>query len=172
MACSAWIGLSNAAAFDTTASSAAARATAEPARRLAVGAAVTGGQLRYGVDDAWSFELRYLAGKARSQTSGDVKSSVTGLRAYRHAPWRPRLRLFAGAETAYASIKTVSAASDQSASGYLVGAFAGFEYRLLGRLSLALDAGPYVVSLKDRATGRASRDLDFVLNTGLYFYLF
>ncbi len=140
-----------------------------PRNRLAVGLNYTGGQVRYYLSPRWAAEGRMQFGKADSNY-GQVHSQVFGLRGYRFFPFRDHITWYAGGEAAYA--KTDTDSSNYKTTGFAIGAFGGLEYRVLPRLGVSADIGPYVISLKEKQTGLSNTGLDFVMNTALNFYIF
>ena len=116
-------------------------------------------------------EGRFQFGSADSD-AGNVHAQVYGLRGYRFLSLGggDRISWYLGSEAAYA--KANSSNTSYSTKGYAFGGFGGLEYRLLSRLSVGADIGPYVISLKESQTGLTSTGLDFVMNTALIFYLF
>jgi hypothetical protein len=175
---------------EVTASSAAA--TTEAARavpapsRLSIGVNDLGGQLRLHVTPAWAVEARGVFGSA-SSNEGSIHSMVLGLRGYRFFSEHRRCKLYLGLEGDYAktSIRTVNLADNSTpgggipgepgfgnTSGYAVGGFAGLEFHVARRIAIDLDMGPYLIGLKEQATGTSASNWDFVVNTALNFYLF
>ncbi len=145
--------------------------TPQPRERLGIGLNYTGGQVRWRLSSRWAMEGRVQFGSADSDF-GRVRSNVFGLRAYRFLPFgqHERISWYLGGEGAYA--KASSNSYNYSTTGFAFGGFGGLEYRLLSRLSVGADIGPYVISLKEQQTGLTSTGLDFVVNTALIFYLF
>jgi hypothetical protein len=164
------------------ASSSAAAETAEP-RRLALGTTGMGGLLRLHATPEWAGEFRFQAGSATSN-EGDVRATVFSLRVYRFSSERYRCRFYAGAEGAYAKTSLsqqtngpgvsplLKASGFGATSGYAAGAFGGLEYKILRRVFLDLDAGPYVIDLKESSTGTSGSSWDFVANAAIGIYLF
>jgi hypothetical protein len=136
----------------------------EPAT-ASIGANVIGGQLAYHTSPRTRFELRYQAGKTST-----VRSSIAGLRAYRLFWPENALRPYIAAEAAYVSAQDGGGGS--RASGAAGGAVIGVERRLLPRLWIGVDAGPYLLHLREQATRTGQSSLVFVLNTSLMFYIF
>jgi hypothetical protein len=89
---------------------------------------------------------------------------------YRFTRGEGGLRIFFGGDLAAVSGKAAS--SLYSASGFAAGAFGGVELRLTRRIAVGVDAGPYLITLKEKKTKLSSSGLDFVLNTCAVFYLF
>jgi hypothetical protein len=137
--------------------------------RLALGVSYTGAQLRYDLSSRWAAEVRYQRGKASSD-QGDVSANVFGLRGYRSFHRRERFSFYWGGEGAYADASP--ARSNYHVTGLALGAFGGVEYRVMKRVTVNADLGPYVISLKEKQTNVSSTNLDFVLNTALNVYLF
>jgi hypothetical protein len=137
--------------------------------RFAVGVSYTGAQMRYQFTPKWAAEYRYQTGKASSDY-GDIKSTVLGLRIYRFIPFRRALSWYLGGDGAYAHANAGS--TDYNVSGFAMGAYGGMEYRLIPRLAIGADIGPYVISLKEKESGLSQTTLDFVINTAINFYLF
>lgn len=151
--------------------------------RFSVGFNDLGGQFRFHLRQDWAAEFRMLTGNASSDV-GSVQAFVFGLRGYKFLPERHSWRFYLGAETAYVktslhgintngnpnSVATVSGFGDTS--GYALGAFGGVEYRLLKRLAIDFDVGPYLIGLRERVTGVSGSTLDFVGNTAINVYLF
>ncbi len=140
-----------------------------PRERLSIGVNYTGGQVRWRLSTRWAAEGRMQFGSADSNY-GKVHSQIFGLRGYRFFPFRERMTWYAGGEAAYVKADTDS--SSYNTSGFAFGTFGGLEYRVLPRVSVGVDIGPYVISLKEKQTGLTSTGLDFVINTALNFYLF
>lgn len=142
-----------------------------PSQHFAVGINYTGGQFRYRFSQKWVAEGRVQFGSADSQV-GTVHSKVFGFRGYRFLSLgsSDRMAWYLGGEGAYAN--SSSHDYNYDVSGTAFGGFGGLEYRLLKRVSVAADIGPYVISLKEKTTGISSTGLDFVVNTALIFYLF
>jgi opacity protein-like surface antigen len=137
--------------------------------RLALGVSYFGEQLRYEWSSRWATELRHQHGKASSD-QGDVSADVFGLRGYRSFHRRERFSFYWGGEGAYA--KANPSMSTYRVTGVALGAFGGMEYRVMKRITVNADLGPYVISLKEKQTNVSSTNLDFVLNTALNMYLF
>jgi len=152
-------------------------------RRFSLGINDLGGQLRFHLNPYWAAEGRYLTGSTSSDV-GTVRANVFGVRGYRFFDKRRRLRLYAGLEADYvrtslASVDTrnnpnsVATLSGFGAtSGYALGGFGGIEFRLLKRVALDFDIGPYMIGLKEKVTGVSDATLDFVANTAINVYLF
>ena len=68
------------------------------------------------------------------------------------------------------SIATISGFGQTS--GYALGGFGGLEFRLLKRIALDFDVGPYMIGLKEKVTNVSDSSLDFVANTAINVYLF
>jgi len=157
----------------------------EPAapHRLAIGFNDLGEQLRIHFKRDWAVEQRFLMGTASSDF-GTVHANVFGLRGYRFLPERRRFRLYVGLEGDYVttSLRSVNTTGNPSSvatvsgfgqtSGYAMGGFGGVEYRLLKRIALDLDIGPYMIGVKEKVTGVSDASLDFVANTAINVYLF
>ena len=101
---------------------------------------------------------------------GRVKANVVGLRGYRFIPYRRSLAWYVGAEGDHADAHADSNSYD--VSGFVLGAFGGMEYRILPRLAVSADVGPYMISLKEKQSGLSQTNLDFVVNTAINLYLF
>jgi hypothetical protein len=147
-----------------------------PHYKWAVGASYTGGQVRYQFSPRWALEMRYQFGSADSDY-GTVRANVWGLRGYHFYPvgLRERFSWYWGGEGAYAktnSLGTSGGESNLRVSGFAVGAFGGIEYRVLPRIAVSTDIGPYLISLKESDSGISSTGLDFVVNTAINFYIF
>jgi hypothetical protein len=152
-------------------------------RRLALGTTGMGGLLRLHATPYWAGELRFQAGSATSN-EGDVRATVFSLRVYRFSAERYRCRFYAGAEGAYAKTSLseqntgpgmsplLNASGFGATSGYAAGVFGGLEYKILRRVFLDLDAGPYVIDLKESSTGTSGSSWDFVANAAIGVYLF
>jgi hypothetical protein len=110
---------------------------------------------------------------------------VLGLRGYRFFREHRRCKLYLGLEGDYAktSIRSVNSSSSPTGgivnesgfgntSGYAAGGFAGIEFHVARRIAIDLDMGPYLIGLKEQATGTSGSNWDFVVNTALNFYLF
>jgi hypothetical protein len=138
--------------------------------RLALGISYTGGQIRYQFNPRWATETRYQFGSAGSNEGGTIHSNVFGLRLYRFMPIRPRLAWYLGGEGARA--QTSSRTTDYRTTGFALGAFSGVEYRILPRVAVSADIGPYMISLKEQLSGVSQTGLDFVVNTAVNVYLF
>ena len=151
---------------------AVAAAAAEPATppdRLAIGVDYGGGHVRAGFGPRWAGELRFQQGHAPS-VDGDVRADAFGLRGIRFLKvWRT-WRFFVAAEGDY--IATERTVSSYSVSGFAAGAAIGAEVRLLRRLCLGVDAGPYLFSLHEKTTRTSTNAVSFVANSSLTFYLF
>lgn len=137
--------------------------------RMGLGVNYQGAQLRWNLSRRWSVEARYQGGKAGSNY-GDVTAQVEGLRLYRFFHERNRFSLYVAPEVAHVSAKPVS--SSYKTDGFAAGVVGGFDYRMAKRLSLAIDLGPYVISLKESQTKLTQTNLDFVLNTAILLHLF
>jgi len=152
-------------------------------RHLSIGINDLGGQLRFHLNPHWAAEGRFLMGSASSDV-GTVHADVFGVRGYRFFDEHHRFRLYTGLEGDYVhtslqslntannpnSVATISGFGDTS--GYAMGAFGGMEFRLLKRVVLDLDVGPYMIGLKEKVTGVSDATLDFVANTAINVYLF
>lgn len=154
--------------------------------RLAIGINDLGGQLRLHVTPSWAVEARAVTGNA-SSNEGSIHSMVLGLRGYHFFKERRRCKLYLGLEGDYAktSIRSVNAGNSATpdggvtgesgfgnTSGYAAGGFAGIEFHVARRIAIDLDMGPYLIGLKEQATGTSASNWDFVVNTALNFYLF
>jgi len=152
-------------------------------RHLSIGINDLGGQLRLHLSPRWAAEGRFLTGSASSDV-GDVHANVFGVRGYRFFSERHRFRLYAGLEGDYVhtSLESVNTANNPNSvatisgfgdtSGYAMGAFGGMEFRLLRRVAIDFDVGPYMIGLKEKVTGVSDASLDFVANTAINVYLF
>ena len=132
---------------------------------LALGANYTGVQARLGLTRRTALEARYQSGK-----SGDVTAGVFGARLYHFLRDAGRYRFFLGGELAAVSGDTKD--RRYGTKGFAAGAFCGIETRPVKRIAIGVDAGPYLIALKERRTKLTSSGLDFVLNTYAVFYLF
>ena len=81
-----------------------------------------------------------------------------------------RTRFFAGVEAGYVS--SSASGSAYKVAGPLAGAVAGVEFRVLRRLAVGLDAGPYLFALHEKSTAASQTSADFVFNSSLSFFLF
>lgn len=147
-------------------------ANAPPRRadhRWGLGVNYLGAQLRYYFSSRWALEGRYQQGKASSD-AGDVKAQVYGLRLYRYFHPERRFVLYWAGEGDRAAAK--SETGGYKVEGFTIGAVGGFEFKVASRVGLAIDLGPYVISLKERQTQLSETNLDFVLNTALVVHLF
>ena len=154
-----------------------------PPHRLAIGINDLGGQLRLHLNPQWATELRFLTGSSSSDV-GTVHAFVFGMRGYRFFEERHRFRLYAGLEAAYVntSLQSVDTAGNPNSlgnisgfgdtSGYAMGGFGGVEFRLLKRVAIDLDVGPYMIGLQEKVTRVSDTSLDFVANTAINVYLF
>ena len=151
---------------------AVAAAAAEPAAlpdRLAIGIDYGGGHVRTGYGPRWAWELRFQQGRAAS-ADGDVRTDAVGLRGIRFLKaWRT-WRFFVAGEGDY--IATNRTVSDYSVSGFAAGAAVGAEVRLLRRVCLGVDAGPYLFSLHEKSARTSTNAVSFVANSSLSFYIF
>jgi hypothetical protein len=151
--------------------------------RFALGVNYIGGQLRYHASPKWAGEVHVITGSGNS-SEGRIQSVVIGLRAYRfYKPYR-NLKFYTGFEGDYAQSNlngvkrdrlpnaATSANNFGNTEGLVLGGFGGVEIRLLRRLALDFDCGPYFISLKEKATKVSDASWDFVLNTALVVYLF
>lgn len=145
--------------------------TIENRYHWALGVSYTGAQLRYQISPKYAAEFRYQYGEADS-SYGDVKAEVEGFRGYRFIPYRRNLAWYLGAEIAHANAHTPGGNRAYETQGFAAGGFAGLEYRVLPRLAIGMDIGPYFISLKEKQTQLTQTNLDFVINTALNFYLF
>lgn len=143
--------------------------TMEARYRFAVGASYTGMQLRYHLGSRYAMELRLQTGTADS-AFGEVHSDVYGLRLQRFIPYRSHWAWYLGGEAAYAKSEVWN--STLKVKGFAAGAFGGMEYRVLPRVAIGADIGPYVISLREETTRASQSSLDFVVNTAINFYLF
>jgi opacity protein-like surface antigen len=161
----------------------ASAADAPEPRRFAVGTNGMGVLLRLNATPDWAGEFRFQAGSATS-SEGDVRATVFTLRGYRFFPERYRVRFYAGAEGGYAKTSLSNQSTSPGASpllsssgfgattGFVAGVFGGLEYRIVRRVFLDLDAGPYLISLKESATRTSGSSADFVANAAIGVYLF
>lgn len=134
-----------------------------------IGVNVLGGQLSYQPTSATRAELRYQTGKNGSGADR-VTSSIAGLRGYRLFWIGNATRPYLGLEAAY--VATKESAGGRALTGAAGGAFIGFERRLLSRLWIGIDAGPYLVHLREKTSGTKDTSLEFVANTSLSLRLF
>ena len=157
---------------------------ATPARdHLSIGENYLGGQLRYYFTRRWASEFRFLMGKASSD-QGTVKATVFGLRAYRFFDEHYHCKFYLGAEgdsvrTSIQSLNTGSTTNPiintpgfGNTTGFAAGTFGGIEFRPFKRISIDLDAGPYVFGLKEQVTGVSNSTWDFVIDTAINVYIF
>jgi hypothetical protein len=135
----------------------------------AAGASYTGFQLRYQFSCRWAVEGRAQFGSADSDY-GKVSSKVFGIRGYRFFPFRDYLAWYTGGEVAYA--RAQSDTTSYETKGFAAGGFGGMEYRIAKRVSVGVDIGPYIISLRETQTQMTQTSLDFVVNTAINFYLF
>jgi len=156
---------------------------AEP-RRLALGTMGTGGLLRLGLTPRWAGELR-VQGASQSSQEGDVRAFVVSARAYRFFTEHYRCKPYLGGEGAYTKTSlsgiqsntpganpVLSQSGFGDTSGFAAGVFGGFEYRVLRRVFVDADAGPYAMGLKESRTGTSGSAWDFVLSAAVGVYLF
>ena len=136
---------------------------------LGVGVTYLGGEVRYHFLNEWAAEVRYLTGKASSET-GEVSSQVYGLRGYRFISPVGVYRLYIGAELAM--VNSDQKGTVYQADGVAAGGFLGFEYNVARNIYLGFDIGPYMFSLKEKQTKVTDSSLEFVVNSSLIFYLF
>ena len=136
--------------------------------RLAVGVNVIGGQLDYAPTRDWRVELRYVGG-SQSSSGGTVSSQVMGLRGYRVFGAAPT-RFYSGAEAAYVGAK--QRGTDYRTTGTAIGAFIGLERRIARRLWIGIDAGPYVLALRESVSHASSTNVEFVLNSYALLWVF
>jgi len=165
----AWAGVADGSVADPEAST---------QRRLAVGINDMGGQVRLHFNPHWAAELRFQTGTASSD-AGTVGSLTAGMRIYRFSQEHRRCRFYGGFEGDYAQTTLRSVNSNialgsgfGNTSGYAAGGFGGMEYRIVKRLYLDLDMGPYFISLKEKLTGVSETTPDVVVNAALCFYAF
>ena len=152
-------------------------------RHLSIGFNDLGEQLRFHLNPDWALEQRFLMGSSTSDF-GTVHANVFGIRGYHFLPEHRRLRLYLGLEGDYVttSLKSVDTTGNPNSiatisgfgqtSGYALGGFGGFEFRLLKRIALDLDIGPYMIGVKEKVTHVSDASLDFVANTAINVYLF
>jgi hypothetical protein len=155
-----------------------------PPRHLSLGINDLGEQCRVHFGRNWAIEQRFLTGNSSSDL-GTVQAFVFGLRGYRFLPEHRRLRLYMGLEADYVTTSLKGGGNTSGnpnsvanisgfgqTSGYAMGAFGGVEYRLMKRVALDLDIGPYMIGVKEKLTGVSDSSLDFVANTAINVYLF
>ena len=124
-----------------------------------------------------------------SSNAGSIQAMVFGLRGYRFFKEHYRCKLYLGLEGDYAMTK-IHGANDVGStgvngsggisspsgigntSGYDAGGFAGIELRIMRRVAVDFDMGPYQINLKEKVTGTSGSSWDFVINTALNVYLF
>jgi len=140
-----------------------------PGRHFAAGVNYTGAQVRWRFDSSWAVEARWQHGKASSDY-GDVTADVVGLRGYRFFRVDHPYAWYVGAECAHADAQAQSAS--YQVDGIAAGGFGGIELRVTRNIALGVDIGPYVLALKEKQTRTSQTSLDFVLNTGIVWYLF
>jgi hypothetical protein len=136
---------------------------------LALGVSYTGGQIRYQFSPKWAVEGHYQFGSADSNW-GSIHSNVFGGRGYRFFYLRQRLAWYLGGDGNYVTASSHS--YNYQTTGFAAGTFAGLEYRILPRLAIGADIGPYVISLNEKLSGLSETGIDFVVNTAINFYLF
>lgn len=140
-----------------------------PTRRFALGINFMGAQCRWRWRRAWAAELRFQHGEAEGDY-GRVMADVFGLRGYRFLRHYRLTTLYLGGEAAYTQAK-----SDRysfSVSGPIAGAFGGVEIKVTKNTALGVDIGPYVLALREKQTSVSNTTLDFVVNTGVLWYVF
>ena len=152
-------------------------------RHMSIGFNDLGEQLRIHLGPDWALEQRFLMGNSSSDL-GTVHANVFGIRGYRFLPEHRRLRLYMGLEGDYVttSLRSVNTTGNPNSiatisgfgqtSGYALGGFGGVEFRLLKRIALDLDIGPYMIGVKEKVTSVSDASLDFVANTAINVYLF
>jgi hypothetical protein len=153
---------------------AAGARAAEPARpptRWGVGASVVGAQARYFFTPRWAAEARYMTGTVGSGPDS-ATSQVAGLRGYRFFETGSAYRFYLGGETAAFSGGDHYQGLFYRAVGVAAGAFGGAEYFLGRRWAVSLDAGPYLLSIKERTTQTQDTSFDFILNAAVNLYFF
>lgn len=163
---------------EATEADAPAFQTEEPSRHFqsptpesyswALGANYLGGQVRHNFSPAWAAELRYVTGWASSDL-GAVTARAAGLRGYRFLAGK-RLQLFLGGEAAY--VVSTQKGTSYRVTGPAVGGFGGIHYPVSSRISLDIDIGPYLFSLKERNAAASTSSLEFVADSFINFYLF
>ena len=157
----------------------------EPAH-LAYGINGLGEELRVHFSPNWAAEGRFQIGNA-SSNEGKIQAMVFGLRGYRFFQEHRRCKLYLGLEGAYAQTSihgspttptspTGQYSAQQSGfgntTGFAGGGFAGIELRPLRRIAVDFDMGPYLIDLKEKTTGTAGSNWDFVVNFAVLFYFF
>ncbi|MBI4061967.1 MAG: hypothetical protein HY403_11120 [Elusimicrobia bacterium] len=162
------------AAFVAGSGTAAPRAWAAPERgaeweaeTFGLGVNVLGGHLAWRPLRATRLELRYQTGRAGSGM-GQTTSNVGGLRAYRVFREGGSTRPYLGVEGDYLDVR----GSGRKAAGGAGGPFVGVERRVLGSLWFGVDAGPYLVHMRESSARVSETSLEFVANTALTWYLF
>ncbi len=140
-----------------------------PKRHFALGVNYTGTQLRWRFRSPWAAEARWQTGKASSDF-GEVTANVYSLRGYRYIRQYRLGTFYLGSEVGFTQAK--AGTSNYSVSGPAAGAFGGMDLRIAGNFHLGIDIGPYLLSLKEKQTQTTETYLDFILNTGVLWYLF
>jgi curli biogenesis system outer membrane secretion channel CsgG len=123
----------------------------------ALGGLYPGASIKYVTGDKTAWELRAQSG------SGVF---ALGPRYYRYFTQTSTPRLFFGIEADYLTFKGKVSKS----TGYAGGAFIGGEIFLTKQIGLLMDFGPMYISLSDNSFSESSRELEYVMNMGIYWH--
>ena len=138
--------------------------------RFAVGVDYGGAHLHWGLTPRWATELRWQ--RASSQSGdGRVRAEAFGLRGVRYSSEWKSWRFLGGVEGDYVAADAAGT-THARVSGAGLGAFIGAEARVTRRITIGVDAGPYLLSLKERTTHASDSSVEFVANSSLSVYLF
>ncbi|MEW6557574.1 MAG: hypothetical protein AB1349_09500 [Elusimicrobiota bacterium] len=113
--------------------------------------------------------MRYfLSDKICLEGKGQIEKDifVGGLRGYYYFSPQAKYLLFAGLEGDFVSFK----GDDSEGTGFAGELFVGSEYFFVKCLSVQLDLGPALVSLKDDDTSESVNGLEYVVNFGINYY--
>jgi hypothetical protein len=114
--------------------------------------------LRYMCTDNFSLE-------ARGQAATDIV--VAGVRGNYYFNPRYNTVFFTGLEADYLTFK----GDESKGQGLAEEIFLGFEYFFQKRLSLQVDFGPALISLKDRDSSLSVQGVEYVVNFGINWYI-
>ena len=134
---------------------------------IGVGLNYGGGQLDWRSSSKWMFELRAQEGSDKDNGL-ETRSSLAGLRIYRFLHDEKSFTPLFGWEMA--AVRANQKTTSYDASGFSTGLFGGLGLKLARPLLLELDAGPYVIQLKEKRTKADKTSIDLVGDASLIFF--
>ncbi len=128
--------------------------------KIGIGLSTNGGQIQYRLTPNTLLQAGYMTAH-QEDSLGLIRTDVYNFRWARHKLTDKIAQPYWGAETAYISSKQKS--TSRKAKGYAAGFFVGLDFKIKKSLSVAVDTGPYYMSLKTIGSKEKEDSLQFVM---------